>query len=369
MRVGFDAKRAFQNFTGLGNYSRDVMRVLAAHVPAHAYVAYGARHGRLALAPGVEARGPDGWLSRLLPAAWRTRWITSQLARDGLDLFHGLSNELPVGLERTRVRSVVTVHDLIFERFPELYRAADVRIHRWKARRAVRHATLVVAISEQTKQDLVELYGADPARIRVVHQGCHPAFQVGVAPERLRETASKRALPERFVLSVGTVEPRKNLVSAVRALARVPEVPLYVVGRRTAYAGEVQAEAARLGVQGRVRFLDGVDTAELAALYRLCRAVVYPSRYEGFGIPIVEALFSGAPVVTTAGGVFPEAGGPGSLYVDPDDTGAFAAALGRALDDEALRETMARTGREHARRFEDAAVARALSAVYEEAMR
>jgi glycosyltransferase involved in cell wall biosynthesis len=143
---------------------------------------------------------------------------------------------------------------------PELYRPADVRIHRGKFRRAATHATLVIAISEQTKQDLVNLYGADPARIRVVHQGCHPAFPTDVPPDRLIETASKRGLPERFLLSVGTVERRKNLLSAVRALARVPGVPLYVVGRRTAYANEVQDEAARLGVRDRVRFLDGVDT-------------------------------------------------------------------------------------------------------------
>jgi glycosyltransferase involved in cell wall biosynthesis len=263
---------------------------------------------------------------------------------------------------------VVTIHDLIFERYPELYPAIDRRIYRWKFRSAAERAGLVVAISEQTRADLVERYGVDPARIRVVYQGCHPAFQAPLAPGALAEAARRLELPPRFLLSVGTVERRKNLGLTVRALAGLPaDVALGVVGRETPYAGEVRAEARRLGVEGRLRFLrGGVRQPDLAALYGRCQALVYPSIFEGFGIPIVEALFTGAPVVTTRGGVFPEAAGPGSAYVDPHDPEELRATLAAILEDDGRRAAMRAAGREHARRFEDEAIAASLFRVYEE---
>jgi glycosyltransferase involved in cell wall biosynthesis len=372
VRIGFDAKRAFHNASGLGNYSRDVLRILARHGPQHTYVAYNPKPARVRFEPPagrVEARLPATLLGRAFPAVWRQVGIVRDLRRDGIELFHGLSAELPRGLARAGIPGVVTIHDLIFERLPELYAAVDRRIYREKARRAVAEARRVIAISEQTRRDLVELYGVDAGRVRVAYQGCHEAFQQEVAADVLGRVARERRLPPQFVLSVGTIEQRKNLALAVRALAKLPRVGLVVVGRATPYLAEVERAAAEGGVSDRVLRLEGVDMRELAALYRLAGALVYPSRYEGFGIPIIEALFSGTPVVTTRGGCFEEAGGPGSAYVDPDDAGALAAELGSILGDEARREAMRRTGLEHARRFTDEAVAASLLDVYEEATR
>jgi glycosyltransferase involved in cell wall biosynthesis len=369
MLLGFDAKRAFQNSTGLGNYSRDVLRVLARHYPEHRYLAYGPRLVAGRLADGVEPRGPDGALGRFIPSLWRVAGLAAQAARDGVEIFHGLSNELPLGLERTGVRSVVSIHDLIFERFPSLYRPVDRRIYRWKSRSASQRADLVVAVSEQTRRDLVELYRIDPARIRVVYQGCHTVFQAAPDPAADQAAALRLGLPERYLLNVGTVERRKNLMLAVRALPALPGLPLLVAGRETPYAAEVRAEAARLGVAERLRFLGAaLPLADLAVLYRRCSAFVYPSIFEGFGIPIIEALFCGAPVVTTAGGVFPEAGGAGACYVDPADHQALAATLAGLLADPARREGLRRAGLAHVERFTDRAVAGALMAVYQEAM-
>ena len=369
MLLGFDAKRAFQNSTGLGNYSRDVLRILARHHPEHRYLAYGPRLVPGRLAEGVEARGPDGLLGRLLPSLWRVSGLAAQAARDGVALFHGLSNELPLGIERSGVRSVVSIHDLIFERFPELYRPIDRRIYRWKFRNSAERAGLVLAVSEQTKRDLVDLYRVDPARIRVVYQGCHPVFQAAPDPVADEAAARRLGLPERYLLNVGTVERRKNLLLLVKALPDLPGLPLLVAGRETAYAAEVRAEAERLGVAGRVRFLGtALPLADLAVLYRRCVAFAYPSIFEGFGIPIIEAHFCGAPVVTSAGGVFPEAGGPGACYVDPADAGALAAALQGILADPDRRAAMRTAGRAYVERFTDRAVAAALMAVYQEAL-
>jgi glycosyltransferase involved in cell wall biosynthesis len=372
MNIGFDAKRVFHNATGLGNYSRDVLRILPRLRPEHAYLAYTPRPGELPFEPGggrVEVRGPRGPLGRAIPALWRTRGVVRDLRADRVTLFHGLSNELPLGIERSGVASVVTIHDLIFERLPELYPPLDRRIYAAKARSAVRRAGVVVAVSEQTGRDLVELYGADPGRIRVVYQTCHEAFRTPVPEERLRDVAARYELPPRFLLAVGTIERRKNLLVALRALERLPGVLLVAVGRPTAYAEEIVSFARARGLERRVRLLSGVSTPDLAAMYRLATLALYPSLFEGFGIPIVEALFSGTPVVTTRGGCFGEAGGPGSAYVDPHDPDALRETIARLLEDEAARARMREEGLRHAARFSDEAIAAGLFDAYEQALR
>ncbi len=370
MNVGFDAKRVFHNATGLGNYSRDVLRILHRLRPEHAYFAYTPRPGRLPfdLAGGrFEVRGPRGALGRAIPSLWRTRGIVGDLRRDGIEVFHGLSNELPSGIEASGIASVVTLHDLIFERFPELYPPIDRRIYSAKARSAVKRAGVVVAVSEQTAQDLVDLYGVDRARIRVVYQTCHEAFRAPVPAERLRDVAVRYELPPRFLLAVGTIERRKNLLLALRALKGLPGVLLVAVGRPTPYAEELVLFARANGLADRVRLLSGVSTPDLAAMYRLATLALYPSLFEGFGIPIVEALFSGTPVVTTKGGCVAEAGGPGSAYVDPHDADALRETLRRLLDDDAARARMREEGLRHAARFSDEAIADGLWAAYEAA--
>jgi glycosyltransferase involved in cell wall biosynthesis len=372
MNIGFDAKRVFHNATGLGNYSRDVLRILHRLRPEHAYFAYTPRPGRMPFelhGGRFEVRGPRGPLGRALPALWRTRGIVGDLRADGIRLFHGLSNELPLGIERSGVAGVVTVHDLIFERFPELYPPLDRRIYAAKARSAVKRAALVIAVSEQTKRDLVEIYGADPGRIRVVFQTCHEAFRTPVPEERLRDVAARYALPGRFLLAVGTIERRKNLLVALRALEKLPGVLLVAVGRPTPYAEELIAFARAHGLTDRVRLLSGVPTDDLAAMYRLATVALYPSLFEGFGIPIVEALFSGTPVVTTRGGCFGEAGGPGSAYVEPHDADGLREVLARLLEDGAARARMREDGLRYAQRFSDAAIADGLFAAYEDALR
>jgi len=369
MRVGFDAKRAFHNVTGLGNYARDVLRVLCQQAPANTYLAYNPGPGPVPFtlpgAPLAERRPPGAW--RLAPALWRTGGLSAGLRADRVELFHGLSGELPLGLEAAGVPGVVTVHDLIFERFPELYGALDRRIYRWKLRSATARARLVVAISQQTGRDLHELCGVPWSKIRVVYQGCRPAYREPVPQERLDEVARRHGLAPGFVLQVGTIEPRKNLLLTVKALSGLPAVTLVAVGRPTPYAARVADAVSRAGLGARVRILSGVPTEDLPALYRLAAVAVYPSRFEGFGIPVLEALASGTPVVTTRGGVFPEAGGPGSAYVDPDHPEELRAALASILADEGRRASMRAAGLAWAERFRDERIAADLLAVYGEA--
>jgi len=372
MNIGFDAKRVFHNATGLGNYARDVLRILHRLRPEHAYHAYTPRPGPLPFEIGgdrFQVHGPRTLLGRALPALWRARGIVKDLRADGIRLFHGLSGELPLGIESSGIASVVTIHDLIFERFPELYPLLDRRVYAAKARSAVARAGIVVAISEQTKRDLVELYRVPEARVRVVTQTCHAVFRAPVPAALLREVAARWALPATFLLAVGTIERRKNLLLVLRALEGLPGVPLVAVGRPTPYADELRAFARAGGLSDRVRFLSGVPTADLAAMYRLATVAVYPSIFEGFGLPIVEALFSGTPVVTTRGGCFAEAGGPGSAYVDPADPEELRAVLAGLLADEGKRAAMREAGLRHAARFSEEAIADAMFLAYEDALR
>jgi glycosyltransferase involved in cell wall biosynthesis len=202
-----------------------------------------------------------------------------------------------------------------------------------------------------------------------VYQTCHEAFRSPVPAERLRDVAARYELPPRFLLAVGTIERRKNLLVALRALEGLPGILLVAVGRPTPYAEELISFARARGLSGRVRLLNGVSTPDLAAMYRLATLALYPSLFEGFGIPIVEALHSGTPVVTTRGGCFAEAGGPGSAYVDPHDADALREVVARLLDDEGARARMREEGLRHAARFADETIADGLVAAYEEALR
>ena len=170
MRIGFDAKRAFANKTGLGNYSRFVLDALAMHEPGNDYLAYTPKNNRHLFDgfPSGSIHYPKGFIDRKLSAYWRYARITRQLREENIDVYHGLSNEIPQGLQRADIRSVVTIHDLIFERLPRLFKPVDRAIYRHKFQSACRRADSVVAVSDQTRRDLIELYGVDDSIIKVI---------------------------------------------------------------------------------------------------------------------------------------------------------------------------------------------------------
>lgn len=376
LKIGFDAKRAVLNDTGLGNYSRRVIDEMGTLHPDWTLRLYTPRMRAqprlepLLERPQVEVALPEG-LWRRASGLWRVRGgITGALRRDGVDLYHGLSNELPLDIVRSGVPSVVTIHDVIYRRCPDNYKAIDRCLYDYKYGRSARNATRVVAISRRTADDITELYGVDPERIDVIYQSCHPQFSAGVSAERRAEVRRRFALPERYIAAVGTVERRKNQMLAVRALPKIdPEVGLVIVGRsRQGYAEEVMAEARRLGVEGRVTMIDGMAFDLLPALYAEAEVAAYPSRYEGFGLPVVEAVSCGTPVIAATGSCLEEAGGPGALYVDPDDAEGFAEAANTLLADAALRSRMAAEGQLHIGRLLSTPMAVALTETYRKAI-
>lgn len=375
MKIGFDAKRAAQNATGLGNYSRYILGLITAGAGRIEPVLYVPNQRktrllqRLTRPERFQIVFPQGaW--RAVPSLWRTWGITGRLERDGIRLYHGLSNELPLNIRRTRgLKSVVTIHDLLFLRFPEGYHAADRRLYNLKYRRSCLNADRIIAVSEFTKQDIVRYYGIAPERISVVYQGCDDTFRHPAAADARSEARVQYGLPEHYILSVGTVERRKNLMLLAKALKYLPDdTQVIAVGRHTPYAREVEHFLQENGLGGRMRLIGNVAFRLLPAVYQMADVFVYPSRCEGFGIPLLEALCSGVPAVGCTGSCLEEAGGPDSSYVDPDDDKGLAHVISDILNRPERRERMISAGHAWAERFTDAEILKQLLKVYDETL-
>ena len=361
MKIGFDGKRAAQNFTGLGNYSRYALEALAKYYPGEEYRVYIPKdvdnpkfEDILSAAGGVMKKVlPLSAAARRLKSLWRVWGVTKSLAMDGVQVFHGLSNELPLNIRKVSpgVKSVITVHDVIFRRLPGCYPVIDRMIYDYKFRRACRNADHVIAVSECTKRDIVNDYGISPDKVTVIYQGCDPLFAEPNNKERMTEIKAKYSLPDKFIVSVGTIEERKNLLSVVKSLLLLPDdIHLVAVGRRTKYTALVDKFVAENHLEHRVHLLHGVPYVDLPVIYRCADVFAYMSLYEGFGIPLLEALNSRVPVVAATGSCLEEAGGPGSIYVEPFDVEAIAGAVKRCLLPD-VKEAMVAAGLEWAARF------------------
>jgi len=373
MTIGFDAKRAAQNRTGLGNYSRYVIRILQKYAPEqslHLYIPNPKKEAALRdidLSENVVRHYPKGVCAHLPRAIWRSWGVSRDLRKDGIDLFHGLSNELPLNIRKSGCKSIVTIHDLIFKSHPQYYKAIDRKIYDFKFRRACEDADRVIAVSEFTKQKIIESYGITAEKITVVYQGCDPAFAADIDDEALERVRAKYSLPPRYVLYVGSIEERKNLMLVAQAMRKVAPSGLKVVavGKVTPYLFKVKEFLHKEGLEDSFLFLHNVPFADLPALYRRAAVFVYPSRIEGFGIPLLEAVSGGVPAIGCTGSCLEEAGGPGGIYVDPDDAEAMAESIMRVCDDPDLAQRMRNAGFDYALRFGDEAIAAQLMEVYD----
>lgn len=369
MHIGFDAKRFFHNTTGLGNYARNTVRGLVEAFPEHSYRLYtprvGARFRTSAAHPAITVQEACP-LGRTLPTLWRSLGIPGAALKDGLDIYHGLSHELPLTRFSPRTRTVVSMHDLLFVTHPQLYPWLDRRIYALKYKTSCQRADLIVAVSQKTAEDVAHYFDIAPERIRVAHQSCDPAFYAPVDEAEKARLRAAHGLPTNFILFVGSLVARKGcqtLVAALSALPRENRPVLALVGTGPEERA-LRAQAQTLGLDGLVRFLGHVPASDLPGLYQAATAFVYPSVGEGFGIPILEALFSRVPVITSTGSCFAEPGGDAALYTTPGNIEELAHALGRVLDDDALRAAMIERGRRHAEKFHLARTSERLMSLY-----
>lgn len=375
MRIGFDAKRLFNNFTGLGNYSRFMVNALLKHHPDHLYTLYSPKvkdHAEtkpFRTNPKMLVRTPPRWLKGSgFGSFWRSVNLGNIAFRDGMDVFHGLSNELPVTKPKG-LKTVVTIHDLIFIRYPELYKKIDAGIYKKKIKKACESADKIIAISQQTADDLTHYFKVPKERISVVYQGCHESFEVKASSEQINEVKKKYNLPDEYVLSVGTLEPRKNALLLLRAIAQTKEkINVVLIGKSTSYQKQLDKLIAEEVLKDRVHFVHQVDFKDLPMIYQASSLFVYPSRFEGFGIPIVEAIASGVPVIAATGSCLEEAGGPASIYVDPDDDKALAKSIDDLLNNPQQRDKMIAQSKEFIKRFDSKKIADDVMRIYQEVL-
>ena len=366
--IGFDAKRIVRNGTGLGSYARTLVNALSENEHLQLNL-YAPDEGRDDLRQQIVNREkvkfvyPEGLHFRFQRDLWRTKGVVKQLKEDGVQLYHGLSGELPAGLKAAGIPGVVTIHDLIFLRHPEYYHWWDVEIYRRKFKSTLKEASRIIAISECTKRDIL-YYGDFPEdKIDVIYQGCSNRFRKSVSEADKNRVKAKYNLSDNFVLNVGSIEARKNVLLAVKALGcLLDSFRMVIVGRHTKYTDEVIAYVKKNGLEDRVQILHGIPDDDLPVIYHLAKVFVYPSRYEGFGIPIIEAIQTGLPVVACTGSCLEEAGGPDCLYVSPDDVEGMANAIKQAIAEKDVRVPRAQ---EYIKRFENSNLAAQVIEEYE----
>ncbi|TCD11161.1 glycosyltransferase family 1 protein [Pedobacter frigidisoli] len=364
--IGFDGKRAANNLTGLGNYSRSLIEHLADQFPENEYFVYASK---VKSAKQIDTFFKKSNIEFKLPQngnfLWRSLNILKDLASDEVKIYHGLSHEIPFAIQHSRIKSVVTIHDLIFLRFPRYYKFIDRKIYDWKCKSACKRADKIIAISEKTKADIVEFYGTDPDKIEVIYQSCDDSFKTPFPQTTLSRIRATYKLPDHYILNVGTIEERKNLKLLVQALKGVAEeYKLVVIGKQASYFKTVEKEIEKLGLRSRIVFLQNIPFADLPGIYQMAKVFAYPSFYEGFGIPIIEALFSQIPVIAATGSCLEEAGGPKSLYVNPTDVDGLTAALNKILNNPSLQKEMKEKGLEFVQKFNSPLVTQQLMNCY-----
>ncbi|MGB4774787.1 MAG: glycosyltransferase family 1 protein [Daejeonella sp.] len=369
MKIGFDGKRAAHNFTGLGNYSRYIIKLLSKFYPENKYSVYSPKpiselvSQDFATISSIQFHYPR---QPLVKSWWRSFGIIKDLKKDGIQLYHGLSNELPFGIKKSGIRSVVTIHDLIFLRYPQYFPWVDRKIYNLKFQYATKHADKIIAISEQTKRDIINFYGIAEKKIEVIYQNCDPVFHQTVSVKEKQEIRLDYKLPEKYLLNVGTIESRKNLMLIVKALKHIPEeINLVVIGRETPYTKTVKEYIIKNQLAQRVHFLKNIPFESLPAIYQQAELFIYPSQFEGFGIPIIEALHSGIPVIAAKGSCLEEAGGKESIYVDSSDEIELANNIKIVLENPEKRQKMINAGYEHLKQFSDEKTAEKLTQLYQ----
>ena len=358
MKIGFDAKRAFHNNRGLGNYARNLIEGLVEFYPEYQYFLYSPQYSHLKRTlwvppSAVEIKTPSNGFN-FFPGLWRSFYLGRDASSDGLDIYHGLSHELPYRIEKRNVQSLVTIHDLIAFRFPHLFPWLDRQTYKKKIFHSCKQADLIVAICEQTKRDIEEYINIPGKKIKVLYQSIHPRFYENPDELSMNRVLSKWGIDSPYILFVGALEERKNILGLVRAYSSIrqnKDYDLVLVGRGGEYQKQIEELVGKLKIEKKVKILSQISTEELPCFYAGSTIFCYPSFFEGFGLPIAEAFFCGRPVITSQGSCFPEVGGEGAIYIDPHNIASLVDALESVLDSQDKQDEMVKLGREHVEKF------------------
>lgn len=379
MRVAIDCTSAVRQAAGIGRYTRGLVSALADLAAADGGPEITPLFAADAAPPANLFAGAVVTRARILPLSERALTIAwhrlrlplwADVLAGGADLFHSPDFTLPPLL---RARGVLTVHDLTFLHYPEHAPRDLVDYLSRVVPRSVRRARVVLADSESTRADLMQRWGTPADKVRVVYAGVGPTFAPVSDAAARAAVCSRYCVDLPFVLTVGTLQPRKNHLRLVQAFSRLkelhPDLSLVIAGGSGWQYDPVAAEVERLGLTASVRFSGFVDEGDLPALYSAASVFAFPSLYEGFGLPVLEAMACGTPVVCSNASSLPEVAGDAALMVAPEDAQALAETLDRVLRDSSLRAGMAQRGLAQAARFTWTAAARSLLDAYRLALR
>ncbi|MGQ9630788.1 MAG: glycosyltransferase family 4 protein [bacterium] len=367
MRIGLDACGLTRDRTGVGSYAHQLIAHLTKVDDENEYVLFGNKPRRTSLSdfsPPLEGHLADVPLDSL----WMQAYLPFKLRKEGIEIFHGLSFTVPLAFGGPRI---ATIHD-ITAFMPEGIHTPSTRLkHRLFARASARSAQRIIAVSENTKRDAMALLGIGEERIRVIHLGVSREYRPISDVVELERVRRKYGLPERFILFVGTLEPRKNAVGLIEAYGRLvshmSDVPkLVIAGKRGWLFEGIFQRVRELRLEDRIIFPGFVDSGDLPGLYNLAEVFVWPTLYEGFGLPPLEAMACGVPVVTSNTSSIPEVVGDGALKVNPRDPGEIAEAISCVLGDRSLRDSLRKKGLERAKGFTWEECARRTVEVYSE---
>lgn len=363
MQIGFDAKRAFNNVTGLGNYSRRVVENLLHFYPEEHYHLFTPKSdaeiekfwAEVLRQKNVHTHKPNNIFYQTLHPIWRSYGTTQIVQNKKLDVFHGLSNELPLGIEHTEIRRLVTIHDLIFLRYPQFFSLTDRTTYKRKFERACQISHLVVATSHQTKEDIVNYFDISPDKIFVVYQNCNEIFYQNYTSAQTEEVLKIYGIPEEYILLVSKTDRRKNHLTFLKAYKQVYDSnsslpPLVLCGG----AGDQHRSVIRYIHQNKlpVISLEYVKHEHLPILYDACMFSVYPSLFEGFGIPLVEAMARKKASLTSSGSCFEEIAADTALYANPEKPDEMAEQLEKLATDSVLRKNLEKNGSGQLRNFD-----------------
>ena len=356
---------------GVGGYVASLLQALAEHDPDNEYVVYvpaGVRVPDALPADRFHVRESPLTRVRALRVLWQQRRLPRLLLRDAADLLHCPSYVVPL---RAAPPVVLTLHDVIALKHPELCSRANALHYRRHLPAAVRKARLILASSETTRRDILETCDVAPERVRTVYPGLDPRFRPVPEPEARAGVRKALGLPDRFVLFVGNIEPKKDLETLIKAYAELADplsgCSLVIAGAPLRGVRKLRRLVAAHGLNRRVRFTGFVPAEHLPALYSAAELFVFPSRYEGFGLPPVEAMACGTPVVCSDGGALPEVVGKAAKVFPAGDVAALVQAIRLVLTDETLRQRVIADGQARAAMLDWAGSVRLVLEAYRDA--
>lgn len=372
INLAFDAKRFFQNSTGLGNYSRTLIINLFKYQPLlfKTFLFSPLSSENSSYLP--EKHSPNivrpRWYQYFF---WRTFGVPKDCKKHSIHIYHGLSNELPVEfVKNPNIKWVVTIHDIAFLYYKMDYSFFDRIIHFQKIRYCCQKADVVIAVSEYTKIDICKKFNLPPEKVKVVYQTVNDNFKKTYTKVDFQQVVNIYRLPNQYFLSVGTITARKNLLSALKAWRALPteyQWPFLIIGKpNRRYIKKIKAELDLFKeIYSKKIIFRNVANEHLPIVYQNAEVFIYPSYFEGFGIPVLEALYSGIPVITSKTTSLPEVGGPGAYLVDPANSEEIKEGILFYMQHREQRDLAVKKGLEHIQKFDAQAVTDKLVHVYQ----